>query len=78
MSKKHKKGCGTTNFIENLLILGSTITGCVSVSSLDCLVVIPIEITSSAIWLKICAIAAAIKKYKSLIKKKKKEHDKAT
>ena len=78
LSKKHKKGCGTINYIENLLILGSTITGCVSVSSLDCLVVIPIEITSSAIWLKICAIAAAIKKYKSLIKKKKKEHDKAT
>ena len=37
---------------------------------------IPIEITSSAIGLKIWAIAAAIKKYKSIIKKKKKKHDK--
>ena len=37
---------------------------------------IPIGITSSAIGLKICAIAAGIKKYKSIIKKKKKEHDK--
>ena len=31
---------------------------------------------SSAIGLKICAIAAGIKKYKSIIKKKKKKHDK--
>ena len=37
---------------------------------------IPIGITSSAIWLRICAIAAGIKKYKSEIKKKKKKHDK--
>ena len=37
---------------------------------------IPIGITSSAIGLKICAIAAGIKKYKSIIKKKKKKHDK--
>ena len=33
-------------------------------------------ITSSAITLKICAIAEGIKKYKSIIKKKKKNHDK--
>ena len=37
---------------------------------------IPIGITSSAIELKICAITAGIKKYKSIIKKKKKNHDK--
>ena len=37
---------------------------------------IPIGITSSAIGLKICAIAAGIKKYNSIIKKKKKKHDK--
>ena len=40
------------------------------------MVSIPIRITSSAIGLKICAITAAIKKYKSIIKKKKKKHDK--
>ena len=34
---------------------------------------IPLGITSSAIGLKICA---GIKKYKSIIKKKKKKHDK--
>ena len=37
---------------------------------------IPKGITISAIGLKICAIAAGIKKYKSIIKKKKKKHDK--
>ena len=35
---------------------------------------IPIGITSSAIELKISAIAAGIKTYKSIIKKKKKKH----
>ena len=30
----------------------------------------------SAVGIKICAITAAIKKYKSIIKKKKKKHDK--
>ena len=37
---------------------------------------IPIGITSSAIVLKIGAITAGIKKYKSIMKKKKKKHDK--
>ena len=36
---------------------------------------IPLGITSSAIGLKICAIAAGIKKYKSVIKKKKNNDD---
>ena len=37
---------------------------------------IPIGISSSAIRLKICAIVAEIKKYKSIIKKKKEKRDK--
>ena len=37
---------------------------------------ISIGITSPAIGLKICAITAGVKKYKSIIKKKKKKHDK--
>ena len=40
------------------------------------MVEIPIEITSSSIGLKLCAIAEVIKRYKSVIKKKKKKHDK--
>ena len=38
MSKKHKKVCTTLNYIEHFLILGSTITGCVSISSFASLV----------------------------------------
>ena len=76
MSKKHKKVCTTLNYIEHFLILGSTITGCVSISSFVSLVAIPIGIKSSAIGLKICAITAGIKKYKPIIEKKKKKHDK--
>ena len=37
---------------------------------------ISIGITSPAIGLKICAVTAGVKKYKSIIKKKKKKHDK--
>ena len=37
---------------------------------------LPIGIMISEIGLKICTIIAGIKKYKSLIKKKKKKHDK--
>ena len=37
---------------------------------------IPVGITSSTIGLKICALPAGIEKYKSIIKKKKKKHDK--
>ena len=76
MSKKHKKVCITLNYIEHFLILASTITGCISISAFSSLIGIPIGITSSAVRLKNCAIAAGIKKYKSIIKKKKKKHDK--
>ena len=76
MSRKQKKICKTLNYIEHFLILASTITGCISISSFASLLGIPIGITSSAIGLKICAITAGIKKYKSIIKKKKKKHDK--
>ena len=46
------------------------------ISTFASLVGIPIGITSSAIGLRLCAITAGIKKYKSIIKKKKKKHDK--
>ena len=53
MIKNHKKVCTTLNYIEHFFIVGSTITGCVSMSTFASLVGIPIEITSSAIGLKI-------------------------
>ena len=76
ISKKHKKVCATLNYIKHFLILGSTVTGSVSISVFASLVGIPIGITSSAIGLKIFVITAAIKKYKLKIKKKKKKPDK--
>ena len=76
ISKKHKKVCATLNYIKHFLILGSTVTGSVSISVFASLVGIPIGITSSAIGLKIFVITAAIKKYKLIIKKKKKKPDK--
>ena len=76
MSKKHKKVCTNLNYIETLLILASAITECIFISAFASFVGFPIGITSSPIGLKICAIAAGIKKYKSIIKKRKKKHDK--
>ena len=76
MSNKHKKNCRVLNYIAHLLIVISTITGCVSISDFASLVGIPIGITSSAIGLKICAITVGIKKYKLIIKKEENKHDK--
>ena len=76
MSKKHKKVCTTLNYIEGILILASIITRCISISAFTSLISVPIGITSSAFGLKICAMTAGSKKYKSIIKKKKKKHDK--
>ena len=62
------------NYVENLLILSSRIIGCVSISAFVSLVDINVGITSSSVGINICAIIAGIKKYKSIIKKKKKKH----
>ena len=64
MNKKHKNVCTTLNYIELFLILAFTITGCIFISAFASLISIPIDIASSAIGLKICAITAGIKKYK--------------
>ena len=65
MSKKHKKVCAN-------LILASTITECILISTFASLIGIPIRIRSSANGLKMFPISAGIKKYKSIIKEKKK------
>ena len=59
-----------------MLILVSTVTGCISVSAFASLVCVPVGITSSAVGTNICAITAGIKKYLLIIKKKKKKPDK--
>ena len=75
-TKKHQKVCATLNYIEYFLILGSTITGYISISSFASMIGIAIGITSSGVGLKICVITAAIKRYQSIIQKKKKKHEK--
>ena len=76
MSEKYQKKCKYLNYVEHLLILVSTVTGCVSSSAFDSLVCVPVGITSSSVGIKICAITAGIKKYKSITKEKKKKLDK--
>ena len=45
------------------------------ISAFASLVAILVDISISAVWLKICPITAGIKKYQPIIRKKKK-HDK--
>ena len=71
MSKKHKKVCTILNYIEHFLILASTIIRIISISVFTSLLIVPIGIMISAKELKICAIAAGNKRYKSIVKKKK-------
>ena len=75
MSEKWKT-CKYLNYVENLLILVSTVTGCVSISEFVSLVCVPVGITISVVGIKISAITAGIKKYKSIIKTKEKKDNK--
>ena len=70
MIRKHKKVCTTLNYVEHFFILASRTTRFISICFCFFLG-IPIGFIDSAITLKI----AGIKKYKSIIKKKKKRHD---
>ena len=76
MSKRYKKAYKYLNYVENLLILASTVTGCVSVSAFASSVCVPVGITIFTVGINICAIVAGIKNHKSIIRKKKKKHDK--
>ena len=75
MSKKHKKVSRLLNYIDPLLTVISSITERVSISHFASLVGIPIGIRSSVTGLKIYAIIAGIKNYKSIIKENEKKHD---
>ena len=76
MSKNYKQFCRVFNYINNLLIVISAITGCVSISAFASLLGMPIGIKSSAIVIKNCVITEGIKRYNSINKKNKKKHDK--
>ena len=64
MSERYEKTCKYLNYVENVLILVSTVTGCVPISAFASLVCVPVGIKSSAVELNICAITAGFKKYK--------------
>ena len=60
-------------WINQSLIVISTITGCVSIFAFSSVVCVAIGITSSIIGLKTFVITTVIKKYKSISKKNEKE-----
>ena len=76
LRKKHKKVCTDLNCFEHFLILATAITRCISISAFAFWIHVPIGITSFAVKLKVFEMAPGIKKYKSIIKKKEKNHDK--
>ena len=66
-----KQVCKDLNYFEYFLIFISAVSDFISVSAFASLVGVPVGIADSAVGLKICAITAGIKKYRSIIKKKK-------
>ena len=76
MSEKYKKICKYLNYVERKLILASRVTDSLSISAFSLLVAILVGITSFSVKIKIRAITAGFEKYKLIIKKKKKKHDK--
>ena len=63
------------DYLEHLLILVSRITSCVSMPAFASLVCVPVDIMSSEVGLKTCAITAGIKKYHLNFKRKNRKND---
>ena len=63
------------NFFEHFRDFVSAVSGCVSISAFASIVFVSEGIASSLVGIKICAINAGIKLYKSIIKKKIKKHN---
>ena len=76
MSEIYNKTCKCLNYVENLLIVASTLSDSASISAFASLVVIPVSITSSPVGMEIYTITAGVKKHKLVKKKNKKEYDK--
>ena len=76
MSEEHKKMFRALNYFEHFLVSVSVVSGCVSTSAFASLFGVPVGITISAIGIKVCAITAGIKRYKSIINKKRTKHGK--
>ena len=71
MSEKHKKVCRDLNYFEHVIVFVSAVSDCVSISALASLVGFPVAIVSSAIRLKVFVTIPGIKKYKSIINRRK-------
>ena len=61
INKKAKKVCRILKYTEHLLILASTLSGCVSIFSVASLIGIPVGISSSAIIKKFSVILYELK-----------------
>ena len=66
-----KRVCKTLNYIIYLLNLVYVVIRCVSISALACFASIPVWFANSVVGLKICAKIAGIKRFNSVIKKKR-------
>ena len=64
-SEKYKKTCKYSNYVEHLLILFSTVTGCFSRSPFASLVFVLLGITSYAVRTS-CAVGTSRNKFFSL------------
>ena len=70
MSNKQKNVSTNLNYIVHVLILASSVTGCISISFFALSVRIPIGNTSSTPGLNVPALTSVTKMYKSIINKK--------
>ena len=68
--------CRALNYFEHFLVSVSAVSGFVSISVFASQVCVLVGIASSAVGLKMCALTAGFKKYKSITKKKQKKHNK--
>ena len=74
-SNKNKNICTTVNYIEHFLTLIFAVTVCISISAFASLVNISKGTMNSTTELNICEMFARVKRYKSIIKTKKKKHN---
>ena len=75
-AKYTKRHILNLNYFRHFLLFISAASGCDLISAFPSSVGISVGIASSVLGLKICEITAEIKKYKWIIKKKKKTDDK--
>ena len=76
MNEKHKNTCKYLNYVKHLLIVASIVSYCVLIFAFASLVYVFLVLEVLQVEVKICAITAGIKKYKLIINKKKRKHDK--